>query len=116
MDSSGAAGLDESLAPPPSPLPPPRSPRGLFFRSPAGEETEEEASPLPPATVADDGGSVSGDPWSEYDEPSDDEHPTSTASPAGDKPVTQLLSKKQMRDTARGAVKISTGMAHTVAA
>jgi hypothetical protein len=118
MDSSGAADLDESLAPPPSsPLPPPRSPRGLFFRMPTEEEVEANPGTLALGTpeVLDGDGSVSGDPWSEFDEPSDDEHPTSTASPAGDKPL-QLVSKKQMKETAEAAVKIGTGMAHTVAA
>jgi hypothetical protein len=113
MDSSGAADLDESPSgPPPSPLPPPRSPRNLFFRGPA----EEEELPPVETAAADGDGSASDLEWTPSDEWSDDEHPTSTASSAGDKPVTQLLSKKQMRDTARGAVKIGSGMAHTVAA
>jgi hypothetical protein len=118
MDSSGAVGLDESPDTPPlHPLPEPRkSRRPLFYSQQEEPETEEDS--LPP-TVGEDGdaGSSTGDPWtSESDGWNDDELPTSTASPAGDKPVTQLLSKKQMRDTARGAVKIGTGMAHTVAA
>lgn len=120
MDSSGAVGLDESpspLSPPPSPLPGPRSPRALFYGgSPSEEETDQL---LPPATEEDgDAGSSTGDPWTEQERSEflDDDEPTSwTASPAGDRPA-QLLSKAQLRATARTAVKVGTGMAHTVAA
>lgn len=117
MDLSGAVGLDESPSPPtpdPSPLPQPRN-RGLFFQT-AEEDLEEEESP--PATGEDDdGGSASGDPWtSGPSEPLDgSDHDSWTASPAGDKPA-QLLSKHQLRLTARAAVKTATGVTHTVAA
>lgn len=113
MDPSGAVDLDESPDDP-TPLPQPRS-RSLFF---AGTEDLEEAeSPLQSETGEDDaGGSASAGPWtSEPSDPLDDSEPDSwTASPAG-KPAA-LLSKAQMRATARTAVVVGTGMAHTVAA
>jgi hypothetical protein len=121
MDSSGAVGLDESPHDPtPSPLPQPRS-RSLFFRSseedslPLGESLSTAATEGAPA--ADGDGSASGPGWTseQSDQWSDDDPDSSTASPAGDKPL-QLLSKRQMKDTAEAAVKISTGMVHTVAA
>lgn len=117
MDSSsGVDLLDESpsqSSPTSPPLPPPRSSsRSLFF---SGRPQEEEES-LPPLLQGDDvDGSASELQSSESSEWSDDELPTSTASPAGERPA-QLLSKKQMRQTAETAVKVGTGMAHTVAA
>jgi|SRR5947209_8176891 len=121
MDSSGSQLLgpdllDESQPASPSLLPPPRSPRGLFFRSPEQEEGETPSS-LPPAAVEDDGGSVSDlEPTSgEWGDPSDVDPTSSTGSSGPERPA-QLLSKRQMRETAETAVKIGTGMAHTVAA
>jgi len=119
MDLSGAVGLDESPSDPspsPSPLPGPRSPRALFYGgSQSEEETEEEL--LPPTGEDGDAGSSTGDPWTEAESEflDDDEHPTSTGSSAGEKPA-QLLSKHQLRLTARAAVKTATGVTHTVAA
>jgi hypothetical protein len=117
MDLSGAVGLDES--PDESPVPPQRSPRGLFYRSPTPEEVEANPGTLSEGIpeVLDGDGSASGPGWTsdESDQWSDDDPDSSTASPAGDKPL-QLLSKRQMKDTAEAAVKISTGMVHTVAA
>lgn len=112
MDLHASALLDESSPPP---IPPqsssPRSARGLFFKGP-----EEEETPYPQQTGEDvAGGLVSDVPSDEWADPSDDEPRTSTASPAGEPPA-QLLSKKQMRQTAETAVKVGTGMAHTVAA
>ena len=116
MDPSGAIDLDEQSPSGPTPLPQPRAQsqsRGLFFQT--TEEPEEE-SPYPPAE--DDGdGSASEDQWSGPSEPLDDSEPDSwTASPAGDAKAPALLSKAQMRATARTAVKVGTGVAHTVAA
>jgi hypothetical protein len=119
MDSNGSALLDES--PPASPIPHQsgvklNSHRGLFFSSSQLEDQEEE-SPYPPATTVEDAGAASGSdvPSDAWGDPSDDELPTSTGSSAGES-VTQLLSKKQMRQTAETAVLVGTGMAHTVAA
>jgi hypothetical protein len=117
MDPSGAVGLDES--PSGLPLPPPRSTgRSLFYRRPEEPEAEEESS-LPPAEAAEDGdgGSDSGHPsTTETFELLDDSEPDSwTASPAGERPA-QLLGKAQLRATTRTAVKVGTGVAHTVAA
>jgi hypothetical protein len=122
MDLSGAVGLDESPSDPspsdpspsPSQLPGPRNPRPLFYGgSPSEEETEEDSL----TGEAGDAGSSTGDPWTEAEsEFLDDDEPTSsTGSPAGDKPA-QLLSKHQLRLTARAAVKTATGVTHTVAA
>lgn len=118
MDSSGAVGLDESPSPPleplSSPLPGPRSPRGLFYgESPSEEETEEDSLTSEGAGA----GSSTADPWTDQgSEFLDESEPDSwTGSPAGERPA-QLLSKAQMRATARTAVQIGTGMAHTVAA
>lgn len=120
-NSSGAVVLDESPSPLPeslsSPLPGPRSPRGLFYAGNPSEEETEEESPLGTPEDAGDGSST-GDPWTEAERSEfldDDEPSSSTASPAGDRPA-QLLSKAQLRATARTAVKVGTGMAHTVAA
>lgn len=118
MDSHGSALLDDS---PPSPIPPqqsgPSRSRGLFFSGQPEELEEAEASPYPPATGEDAGaGSVSDVPSDEWGDPSDAEPRTSTASPAGDGPALQLLSKRQMRETAETAVKVGTGVAHTIAA
>ena len=117
MDLSGAVGLDEqspSPQPDPSPLPQPRNRPTSLFYSPA-EDQEEES--LPGTGEDGDAGSSTGDPWTE--QPSgdlpDSEPDSWTASPAGDKPAA-LLSKAQMRATARTAVTVGTGMAHTVAA
>jgi hypothetical protein len=117
MDSSSAVDLD-ALSPPDSPIPGPRSQnngRSLFFsQQEPVSVTDEELATL--ATGEDDAGASDSDaPWSEYADPSDDGHHTSTESPAGDRPA-QLLSKRQMRQTAETAVKVGTGMAHTVAA
>lgn len=117
MDLSGAVGLDEqnpSPQPDPSPLPEPRNRRPLFFAG-TTEEPEEESQPA--AGEDDVDGSASADPWtSEASGDLDDSEPPSwTGSPAGDKPA-QLLSKRQLKDTAEAAVRISTGMVHTVAA
>lgn len=119
MDSSGAVGLDESPSPPldSSPLPQPRrSPRSLFFSQPAEDLEPEELLPPAEATGEDvDAGSASDlAPSEPFDEWNDDD-PTSSPASSPEKPA-QLLSKKQMRDTARTAVKMGTGMAHTVAA
>jgi hypothetical protein len=117
MDLSGAVGLDES--PDESPVPPQRSPRGLFYRSPTPEEVEANPGTLSEGIpeVLDGDGSASGPGWTsdESDQWSDDGPDSSTASPAGEKPA-QLLSKRQLRDTAEAAVHIGTGMVHTVAA
>jgi hypothetical protein len=117
MDLSGAVGLDEqspNLPDESSPLPQPRS-RGLFFSQ--TQDPEETEEPLPAAGEGDAGGSASADPWSEpSDGLNDSEHDSWTASPAGDAKPAALLSKAQMRATARTAVTVSTGMAHTVAA
>jgi hypothetical protein len=117
MDLSGAVGLDES--PDESPVPPQRSPRGLFFRSPTAEEVEANPGTLSEGIpeVLDGDGSASGPGWTsdESDQWSDAGPDSSTASPAGEKPA-QLLSKRQLRDTAEAAVHIGTGMVHTVAA
>lgn len=115
-NSSGAVVLDESPSLPPeslSSLPGPRS-RSLFYGESPEEETEEELLP----TEAGDAGSSTGDPWTDQEsELLDDDDPTSwgTSPAAGDRPAA-LLSKAQMRATARTAVKVGTGMAHTVAA
>jgi hypothetical protein len=114
MDHSGAVGLDESLSgPSPSPLPQPRSrsPRDLFYGG-SLQETEEELE----TAAAGDAGSSTGDQWTP--EPSDgwsDDDPSSSPASSPEKPL-QLLSKAQMRQTSRAAVKIGSGMAHTVAA
>jgi hypothetical protein len=115
MDSSGSVSLDES--PPVSPIPPqPSSRRGLFFQGPEDPEPENPLH-LVETAAADAGGSAS-DEWpaespdlSEYADPTSSE----TSPAAGERPA-QLLSRKQMRETAETAVKIGTGMAHTVAA
>lgn len=118
MDPSGAVDLDEQnpSPPPASPLPQPRtSHRSLFF-NPA--EDQEEESLLPPATGEDTGdGSASAVPWTSEPSagPSEPDPDSWTASSAGEKPA-QLLSKRQLKDTAEAAVRISTGMVHTVAA
>jgi hypothetical protein len=115
MDSSSAAALDESQPSDPNPLP--RSPRGLFFRSPTAEEAAANPGTLTVGTpeVLDGDGSDSGPALSpESDEWSDDD-PTSSPASSPEKPA-QLLSKQQMRKTARSAVQIGTGMAHTIAA
>jgi len=117
MDLSGSVQLDESPPPIPSQSSGPRS-RSLFF---SGQEDDQPESLYPPetgeGTAAADAASASEPDWTSdgYADPSDDEHPTSTASQAGDRPA-QLLSKAQMRKTAETAVKVGTGMAHTVAA
>jgi hypothetical protein len=113
MDSSGAADLDESQpsGPPPSPLPQPRSRRPLFY----GSTDPEEESPLAATAGDGDAGSSTDDPWTEEADGWSDDDPTSSPASSPEKPA-QLLSKKQMRDTARTAVKIGGGMAHTVAA
>ena len=117
MDLSGAVGLDEqspSPQPDPSPLPQPRNrPKSLFY-NPA-EDLEEESLP---ATEEDgDAGSASGlgSTSEPFDDQLDSEPDSWTESPAGEKPA-QLLSKAQLRQTSRAAVKSGTGMAHTVAA
>lgn len=117
MDSHGSALLDESPPASPPPIPPQSGiraqTRGLFFRGP---EEDQEESPYPTVTgEAAGAGSDSDVPTDEWGDPSDVEPPTSTASPAGESPA-QLLSKKQMRQTAETAVLVGTGMAHTVAA
>ena len=116
MDPSGAVELDEQnpSLPAPTPLPEPRNrPKSLFY-DPTEDPQEESLTGM----GEDDDGSASGDPWTS--EPSGDPgdvDPTSweTSPAAGDKPAA-LLSKAQMRATARTAVTIGTGMAHTVAA
>ena len=117
MDLSGAVGLDESPSAPspaPSPLPQPRNRPTSLFYSPA-EDLEEEESPLATGEDAGDDSSTEGT-WSEPSgDPLDSDPDSWTASPAGDKPAA-LLSKGQMRATARTAVKVGTGMAHTAAA
>src|SRR5437868_9387884 len=114
MDSSSAVDLD-ALSPD-SPIPGPRSQNSspsLFF---SGQSQPEPADSLHLVTEAADAGASDSAEWDEFADPSSDDGPrTSTASPAGDSPA-QLLSKKQMRQTAETAVKIGTGMAHTVAA
>lgn len=117
MDSHGSTLLDESPPASPPPIPPQSGiraqTRGLFFSQ---ADQEEEESPYPPETgEAAAGASDSGVPSDEWGDPSDVEPPTSTASPAGES-VAQLLSKRQMRQTAETAVLVGTGMAHTVAA
>jgi hypothetical protein len=117
MDSSGAVGLDESPdQPSPSPLPEPRSQSRPLFYGGSPQETQEE---LPAATGEDDDApdSSTGDPWTDPESGylDDDEPSSSTASPAGERPA-QLLSKHQLRLTARAAVKTATGVTHTVAA
>jgi hypothetical protein len=101
---------DDSPSGPPSLLSPPTS---LFgFGSLPGME-EETDSPL------DGPESDSGTEWQselEHDESDPSSDPTSSpASSRADKPAA-LLSQAQMRATARQAVKIGTGMAHSVAA
>lgn len=117
MDSNGSVQLDES--PPVSPIPSQSSvrSRGLFFSGGREEEDQAPAETLHLLTEAEDaaGESASDDPWSEYDESSDADPTSSRESSAADRPA-QLLSKKQMRETAATAVKVGTGMAHTVAA
>lgn len=118
MDSSGSQllGPDQLDESPPAP-PIPSQHRGLFFRSPDPQESLPAES-LPPAVGEDgDGGSVS-DPGPSPDEWGDpsDALTSSTGSSAADRNPAQLLSRKQMRETAETAVKIGTGMAHTVAA
>lgn len=118
MDSHGSALLDESPPASPPPIPPQSSiraqTRGLFFSQ--ADQEEEQESPYPPVTGEAAGAALDSDvPTDEWGDPSDDGHPTSTASPAGESPA-QLLSKKQMRQTAETAVLVGTGMAHTVAA
>lgn len=117
MDLSGAVGLDEqspSPQPEPSPLPQPRNqPKSLFY-----SPTEDEEESLGETEADDVDGSASGDPWtSESSDDLSDAHPTSweTSPAAGDKPAA-LLSKHQLRLTARAAVKTATGVTHTVAA
>lgn len=117
MDPSGAVDLDESPDAP-TPLPQPRTSRRPLFFEGTTEDQEEESLPLAETGEGDAGGSASGDPWTS--EPSgdlSDVDPTSweTSPAAGDKPAA-LLSKAQMRATARTAVAVGTGMAHTVAA
>ena len=117
MDSHGSALLDESPPASPPPIPPQSGiraqTRGLFFSQ---ADQEEQESPYPQETgEADAAGSGSDVPSGEWGDPNDAEPPTSTGSPAGES-VTQLLSKKQMRETAETAVLVGTGMAHTVAA
>ncbi|MDQ2825827.1 MAG: hypothetical protein M3Y04_02485 [Actinomycetota bacterium] len=114
MDSHGSALLDESQPPGPIPSQSNGHPsRGLFFSQPGEDQAPEQS---PPSTAEAAAGGSDSEPWvSEYADPSDVEPPTSTGSPAGES-VTQLLSKKQMRQTAETAVKVGTGMAHTVAA
>jgi hypothetical protein len=116
MDPSGAIDLDES---PSGPLPSPRSTgRPLFFQTP-DQEPEEESTSLPETAELEDGdgGSVSAGPWtSEQSELLDDSDPdTYRESSTGERPA-QLLGKAQLRATARTAVKVGTGVAHTVAA
>lgn len=116
MDSHGSALLDESPPASPPPIPPQSGiraqTRGLFF----SQADQEEESPYPPETGEAAGAASASDvPSDEWGDPSDAEPPTSTASPAGES-VAQLLSKKQMRQTAETAVLVGTGMAHTVAA
>lgn len=118
MDLSGAAVLDESPSDPSpsvSPLPGPRSPRPLFY---AGSQSEEESEGSPLLRGEDvDAGSSTGEPWTDQESESlDDSEPlTSTGSPAGEK-ATPLLSKHQLRLTARAGVKTATGVTHTLAA
>lgn len=127
MDPSSAVLLDESPSDPSSAptassssLPGPRSPRRLFYGgSPSEEETETGEESLSALTEEDDAaGSSTADPWTapESGWPDDDEPSSSTASPAGDGPPAQLLSKHQLRLTARAAVKTATGVTHTLAA
>lgn len=117
MDSSGAADLDASPSgPPASSLPQPRStsPRPLFY---PGDQEPEDSLLLPAETAAaGDAGSSTGDQWTpELPDGWRDDDPTSSTASSPEKPL-QLLSKAQMRQTSRAAVKIGTGMAHTVAA
>lgn len=99
---------------PSSPLLSPRKSRFGFGSLPeTEEELPQEPSPL------DDPGSASGTDWEselELDESDLDSDPTSSpGSSRAEKPAA-LLSQAQMRATARQAVKIGSGMAHTVAA
>lgn len=118
MDLSGAVGLDESPSPPPespSSLPGPRSPRSLFY---GASQSEEETEELPLGTGEDGGaGSSTGDPWTDPEsEFLDESEPrTSTGSPDGER-AAPLLSKHQLRLTARAGVKTATGVTHTLAA
>jgi hypothetical protein len=114
MDSTSPAPvLDESPPLDQSSLPKQRSPRPLFYASPP-----EDSSPPPAPETGEDGAAASstGDPWSqEQDDEWSDVDPTSSPASSPEKPAA-LLSKAQMRATARTAVKVGTGMAHTVAA
>lgn len=115
MDSPESQLLDDS----PPPIPPQSSPRRtLFFQSPAepwNDHTATVGEETPASPAAGAGESVSEDETSDgYADPSDVD-PTSSKASSADKPAA-LLSKHQMRQTAATAVKVGTGMAHTVAA
>jgi hypothetical protein len=110
--ADGSPVLDESPSSPPPPLSPPR---GSLFGF--GSLPEEEDS-LP--GTEDGPGSGSETEWPNEPELDDseslDSSPTSSpGSSRADKPAA-LLSQAQMRATARQAVVIGTGMAHTVGA
>jgi hypothetical protein len=115
LDHANGSVLDESSSPssPPQPLLSP--PTSLFgFGSLPGTEDG------PDSPTEDDPGSDSETEWPsellELDDSDPDESdPSSSPASSADKPA-QLLSKAQMRKTARASVKIGTGMAHTVAA
>jgi hypothetical protein len=116
LDHANGSVLDESDSPssPPQPLLAPPTSLFGFGSLPEGEEGPESLSdPL------DGPGSDSGTGWPSepgLDESDLDSDPISSSeSSRADKPAA-LLSQAQMRATARSAVKIGSGMAHTVAA
>jgi hypothetical protein len=111
LDHANGSPVLEDDSPPPSLLSPP--PTSLFGFGSLPETEEELLSQL------DGPGSDSGTEW-QSDELLDDSDPSSdpTSSPGSsraEKPAA-LLSQAQMRATARQAVVIGTGMAHSVGA
>jgi hypothetical protein len=114
--ANGSPVLDEDNSPSPAPLLSPPKTSLFGFGSLPG--TEEETEPTTGEPLSDGPGSASEIDWEsvELDESDPDSDPTSSsASSRADKPAA-LLSQAQMRATARQAVKIGSGMAHTVAA
>jgi hypothetical protein len=117
LDHANGSVLDESSSPSSPPQPLLNPPTSLFgFGSLPGTEEEPDS---PTSDPSDDPGSDSETEWlnePELDDSDlDDSDPTSSPASSAEKPA-QLLSKAQMRKTARASVKIGTGMAHTVAA
>lgn len=106
----------EHLAPS---LPDPRpssSPRPFGWATPE-EEEEESLSPAGESLEDDDPSPGAAGSPSDEEDGWTDRAPTSSPASSGElRPPTPLLSKTQMRETARTAVRIGGGMAHTVGA